>query len=256
MQIKKSSIRSILVILFLSLVITTCGVFSSAPAEVTVVVPQTVEVTRLVEVVVTATPAQATITPLTTVQPTDSGTAAPVEPGAATPADFSNPNFGAGMTGELLNGLSGWCMPLGYGKPDDTDFGQAGMPKYTRPGFVDRDRSVVHIPGDFCTLVFQFSAPATQGATVEVKQVHNNLTFYSKPLIVSGSDPYVGYVHLDHTYIVNPPLWAVLYIVEVIDPGGAVRWSGEVWFEKTIPEPCWDGSTVDPVTLLCPKYDW
>ena len=238
-----------LILFLIMLPFTACGKLPFSTTQVTVVVPQTVEVTRLVERSIVTIFFDATITPLETPSKT-------IEPVIATPLASSNADASLSVNGELLGGLSGWCMPLNYGKPDGTDFGRVGIPKYARPGYVDNKRNVMHIPGDYCTLVFHLKSVAVVGATVQVKQVHNKITFYTKPLIVSGADPNVGYVHLEHSYIVNPPLWTVVYLIEVIDPDGTVRWSGEVWFERTQPEPCWDGSTVDPVTLLCPKYDW
>lgn len=223
--------------------------------EATVLVPQTIVVTEIVERVVTATPAAATITPLTT--PAATQTAALNEPGAATPSAFvvSAADTYLG-NGEMLNGLTGWCMPLGSAAPGDVDFGRYGMPATGRPGMVEDGVNVLHIPGEYCTLVFELSSTLAAGGKVQVKQIHNNQSFYEVELIPSISTSNVGYAHLYHNYVVNPPLWGVTYLIEASDVSGSVVWSGEILFRKTQPDLCWDGSTPDPVTLWCPKYDW
>lgn len=237
------------------LLFTACSTSEPQIVEATVLVPQTIVVTEIVERVVTATPASATITPLT--NPTATSTTALNEPGAATPSAFvvSAADTYLG-NGEMLNGLSGWCMPLGSNAPGDVDFGRYGMPATGRPGMVEDGVNVMHIPGEYCTLVFESSSTVAAGGKVQVKQVHNNQSFYEVDLIPSASTPTIGYAHLYHNYVVNPPLWGVTYIIEASDGNGSVLWSGEVLFRKTQPGLCWDGSTPDPVTLWCPKNDW
>ena len=246
---------SFIVVLIGIVVLTACSTGEPQIVEATVLVPQTVVVTEIVERVVTATPAAATITPLST--PSATQNTALSEPGAATPSAFV---ISAADTyignGEMLNGLTGWCMPLGSAAPGDVDFGRYGMPATGRPGMVENGMNVMHIPGEYCTLVFELSSTITAGGKVQVKQVHNNQSFYEVELIPSISTPNVGYAHLYHNYVVNPPLWGVTYLIEASDANGSVVWSGEILFQKTQPDLCWDGSTPDPVTLWCPKYDW
>ena len=216
-----------MVLLFIIFVVSACKCPETTVIESTVLVPQTVVVTEIVEVVVTATSLpSATITPLITV--------ALPQPGATTPSAFSNATHDANsVIGQMLDGLSGWCMPLGYGLPDETDYGSSGMPKNGRPGIVENKLNIMNIPGDFCTLVFTFDSLVIKGTQVEFKQVHNNQVFYTVELISSAANPNIGYAHLLHSWVVNPPLYLVAYLVEVIDPNGSVVWSGEVTFRKT-----------------------
>jgi len=237
------------------LFLTSCSLVEPKIVEATVLVPQTVVVTEIVEKIVTATPAPATITPLVTPASTPSTSAS--EPGAATPSAYVSQNTAdQGADGKMQNGLSGWCMPLGSAGPGDTDYGRYGMPATGRPGRVEDGVNVMHIPGEYCTLVFEFSSPIGSGGKVEVKQTYNNQTFYEVDLTPSAASPNVGYAHLYHNYVVNPPLWSVSYLIGALDGNGSSRWSGEVLFQKTDPGLCWDGSTPDPVTMWCPKYDW
>jgi hypothetical protein len=244
------------------LLLASCSLMEPKVVEATVLVPQTVVVTQVVERVVTATISAATITPLTTPAATQATQAASQstvvsEPGAATPSAFVN-SADTNLTGngEMQNGLTGWCMPVDSAAPGDTDYGRYGMPTTGRPGVVENGINIMHIPGQYCTFVFEFSSQIGTGGKVEVKQTHNNLTFYEVDLIPSAANPNVGYAHLYHNYVVNPPLWGVTYLIEAVDANGTVRWSGEVLFQKTQPDLCWDGSTPDPVTLWCPKNDW
>ncbi len=238
-----------------------CSLFEPEVVEATVLVPQTVVVTEVVEKVVTATVSIATITPLTTPIATQStqaaSTVSAAEPGGTTPTVYvSQPDTSLTGDGTMQNGLSGWCMPLGSTGPDDIDYGRYGMPTNGRPGYVENGINIMHIPGQYCTLVFEFSSQIGSGGKVYVKQTHNNLSFYEVDLVQSASNPNVGYAHLSHNYVVNPPLWGVSYIIEAVDGNGNTRWSGEVLFQKTQPDLCWDGSKPDPVTMWCPKEDW
>lgn len=220
-----------LVLVFMMFLVSACISPEATVIESTVLVPQTVVVTEIVEVVVTATSLpSATITPLTTVELP--------QPGATTPSASSTATHDANFVpGQMLDGLSGWCMPLGYGVPDEMDYGCSGMPKNGRPGIVENGLNIMHIPGNLCTLVFTFDSPVVKGTQVEVKQLHNNQNFYAVELIPSAANPNIGYAHLLHSWVVNPPLWLVTYSVEVIDPNGATCWSGDVTFRKTQPEP-------------------
>ncbi|HAF62268.1 MAG TPA: hypothetical protein DCK95_08080 [Anaerolineaceae bacterium] len=251
------SVKRIGMFLFITgiLVLAACTTPEPQIVEETVLVPQTVVVTEIVERVVTATHAAATITPLVT--PSATLSSALSEPGAATPSAFVNPAAETYIgNGEMSNGLTGWCMPLGSAAPGDVDFGRYGMPATGRPGMVENGINIMHIPGEYCTLVFEFSSTIAAGGKVQVKQVHNNQSFYEVDLIPSNAIPNVGFAHLSHNYVVNPPLWGVTYLIEATDANSSVLWSGEILFQKTQPDLCWDGSTPDPVTLWCPKEDW
>lgn len=235
--------------------LTSCSLIEPKVVEATVLVPQTVVVTEIVEKIVTATPAPATITPLVTVISTQSTSLS--EPGAATPSAYVNQaSTDSTSDGKMLNGLSGWCMPLGSTGPGDIDYGRYGMPVTGRPGRVEDGMNVMHIPGEYCTLIFEFSSPVGSGGKVEVKQIHNNQTFYEVDLTPSAANPNISYAHLYHNYVITPPLWGVSYLIEAVDGNGSTRWSGEILFQKTDPGLCWDGSTPDPVSMWCPKYDW
>lgn len=257
----KKTIKTLFIISGIFL-LTSCSLIEPKVVEATVLVPQTVVVTEVVERVVTATTSAATITPLSTPAATQStqvvsATASNSEPGAATPLAFVN-QADTNLTGngKMQNGLTGWCMPLGSPEPGDIDYGRYGMPATGRPGYVEDGVNIMHIPGQYCTLVFEFSSQIGTGGKVEVKQVQNNLTFYEVDLIPSAANPNVGYAHLYHNYVVNPPLWGITYLIEAVDANGTTRWSGEVAFQKTQPDLCWDGSIPNPVTLTCPKKDW
>ena len=258
-MLQTSKKSEILAIISGILILSACTQAEPQVVEATVLVQETVVVTQIVEKVVTATQAVATITPLTTPVATQTLSTASVvsEPGAATPSAYvSQVTAGVTSDGEMLNGLSGWCMPLGSAAPGDTDYGRYGIPTGARSGMVEDGVNVMHIPGEYCTLVFEFSSQIGSGGTVQVKQTHNNLTFYEVELIPSAANPNKAYAHLYHNYVVNPPLWGVTYLIEAVDGNGTARWSGEVLFRKTQPDLCWDGSTPDPVTMWCPKEDW
>ena len=105
-------------------------------------------------------------------------------------------------------------------------------------------------------MVFESTSQINSGSKVRVKQTHNNLSFYDVDLTPSNVNPNIGYAHILHGYVVNPPLWGVTYIIEAVDSNGSVLWSDEILFRRTQPELCWDGSTPDPISMWCPKEDW
>jgi hypothetical protein len=79
-----------------------------------------------------------------------------------------------------------------------------------------------------------------------------NSPWLTVPLVFSRDDPLVGYATLNHTYIVNPPLWNIEYRFSLAAPGGKEYWSEPISFKRDwLGRICWNGKRQAPVTLRC-----
>lgn len=220
---------------------------AASVAEVTRLVEQTVEVTRIVEIVVTATPLPPTPTPENTATPTASPT--------------------PDVLVVLPDGFTPWCMPneTTYSPEDLARTGE--MPQNARAGEIgDSGLMELIIQVQSCTLMFNFNQPVPEGTVVKIYDL-NPSPFLTIPMTVVSENPTKAFVTVVNPYIIDPPYWSIEYRIEVVDPTGQILWLQPVVFRRSgVIGYCWDGSLPDPVTYQChnpgeahpwdPWYGW
>ncbi len=207
-----------------------------AQREVTRIVEQTVIVTQIVDRIVTATPMQ--------LDPSDTS-AQPVS--TSTPQATGTPETLA----VLPDGFSIWCLPKGS-KPDENLIpvtGQAPENAY----FAEKsgDTLTVTTQMQSCTFVATFNQPLPEGVRLQVKDL-NPTPFIDEELLVSAENRSMGYITLDHYFIVDPPYWEVTYQVVLLSIEGESLWEKPVLFKRGWqPAPCPNGLMPNPYTLEC-----
>lgn len=110
----------------------------------------------------------------------------------------------------------------------------------------------VLIPAAYCAIVVRFNQAAPQGAQLYFYDSGN--AFIKTPLKPVDGQPDAAWTAVKHTYVVNPPLWAVAYELSVVDPQGKELWKNNVKFYKDMKK-CPFGDTPNPVTLWCTITD-
>jgi len=112
---------------------------------------------------------------------------------------------------------------------------------------------VASIPAVYCVVSFKFNQAAPSDLELQVKEGSN--VFLTRALDPANGQADTVWTSLDHSYIVNPPLWEVNYTLTVVDAGDQEVWSSLVKFAKPLPETCIYGGLADPVTLYCTTTD-
>jgi hypothetical protein len=206
---------------------------AASSVEVTRVIPQTVEVTQIVQIVVTATPIPPTPTPEAT----------------ATLAPTPTPDSLA----VLPEGFNPWCLPFYTAFPAAEVALTGDMPQAGQPGVVNSETGQMEmvIQVSSCTLMFTFNRPVPQGTTLNMYDL-NPSPFLSLPMTIVSEHPEKAFVNLVNPYIVDPPFWSIDYQVEIVDPNAQVVWQEPVTFKRSgILGYCWNGTIPDPVTFKC-----
>lgn len=200
---------------------------SVPPVEVTRLVEQTVVVTQIVEVVVTATP----------------------EPAAAEPAPSPTPDL---MT--IANdGFHAWCLPVNT---------SSLAPRINPDGSMPEGGTAYKIAGGIpeittqvasCTFAFSFNSPVTEPVEIQFLDT-KGFAFLKSPLTPAETNPNLAYSVETHQYIINPPFWQITYDVQVVNASGEVVWASPVSFRRGwVPAKCYYGEWPDPVTCKCPN---
>lgn len=214
----------------LALVLSACASPSSGPAE-------------------TPTPPQPTpVPPTATFIPP---TATPEPSPTVTPTNTPIPALAV-----IPEGLDSWCLPITFGVHADGPNGPDSAPPGARPGAIDKGTGVLnlHIPAITCTVVYVFNQPMPPGTMLSIYDF-NKTPFLEIPLNTAASNPIRGYATLSHPYIINPPFWWQDYTFVVSAPDGKEAHRFPVHVFKSLPDPCWDGSLPNPITLFCPIED-
>jgi len=232
--------------------------------EVTRVVQETVLVTQISEVIITATPEAVPPTQMPTTFPTMPANL----PGQATSEAGSQQTVPAVPTqsGEqaanndpavtVASGvLSGYCMPEKSGSLIGAPTPSASMPAAGKPLTVVDGVTQIPSPMEVCTFVFDFGMPAAKGSKLEVYDVGQNSPWFTQSLMSASGNPNLSLAVVTHQFIINPPFWEIPYVFKVRSSDGTEQWSEQVLVKKWVPEKCWNGEYPDPVSLECPIED-
>jgi hypothetical protein len=193
----------------------------------------------------------ATSIPLPTDTPQPTSTATPLPTATPQPTATAVPtNTPVPPLAVLPDGFNAWCAPLGYEGVQPTG---PDAPDYARQLTLAGDQYQVPIPAVFCDLVYQFNQAVPAGLKMQI--LEGSFAFVEAPLIPDPAKPEVAWAAVTHDYVVNPPMWEVVYRVAVVDSNGTELWSNPVKFVKPLPEPCPYGGLPDPVTLWCTVTD-
>jgi hypothetical protein len=153
----------------------------------------------------------------------------------------------------LSEAVTGWCLPIDQSFA--TSAGQDGAaPQGARVGAWMYDQFNLQIPATSCTLVIAFNQAAPAGMRLQYVN-ETNAPWLDLELTPASSNPTTAWAAMTQSGIINPPAWEVTYTVRVIGPDGSELFKQPVRFFKATPNPCWDGSLPDPVTLYCPNWD-
>lgn len=227
---KKSSIwLSVLILTALAGSIAACSPASTTTTEVEVtrLVPQTVVVTEIVEVMVTATPEPAPPEPTPT----------------AIPENLTI----------LENSFQAWCLPRNTSalvpriNPDGS-MPETGVAYQTVDGIPEITTQVAS-----CTFAFTFNNPVNEPVEIQFLDT-KGFAFLTTPLTALENSPNMAYSSETHQYIINPPFWQITYDVQVVSTDGEVLWASPISFRRGwVPAKCFYGEWPDPVTCRCPN---
>ncbi len=208
----------------------------SAQREVTRIVEQTVIVTQLVNLMTTPTPLETT-QPEVSVQLVSTNT----------PVASSTP----GALAVLPDGFDIWCLPKGS-KTDEKIIPVTGqMPDGAVSAEKTAESLSVITQVKNCTFMASFNQPLPEGIHLQVNDL-NPVPFIDEELLVSEENASIGYITLDHYFIVDPPYWEVTYQVALLSAEGECLWEKPVVFKRSWqPAPCPNGQMPDPNTLEC-----
>ncbi len=180
-------------------------------------------------------------------------TATPAQPTATlTEAPTATPPQSLAVLADA--GFNAWCAPQEYAgtKPSGPD-----APDYARKLSVNGAGNTldltVPIPAAYCVLAYRFNQAAPQGAVLTF--FDGKSAFLRLPLQAADGHPEEVWAAVNHTYVVNPPLWSVSYRLAVNTANGKELWSNPVTFAKPLPKPCPYGGYPDPVTMYCTGTD-
>ena len=196
--------------------------------EVTRLVPQTVVVTQIMEIILTATSLPPTETPLPTNSPTPepvTNTTGTVEPGQVNP-----------------EGLSAWCFPEGVLFPEK--YIDANATKHeagVEYGFINGALEITNIPKTSCTFIYQLDQPVAAGTSLNIHDIGQKQPWLTSPLTTSAADPSKAFVTLTHAYIINPPGWDFSFDFVINGSDGSLIRTDRVNIHRWDPGVCWDG---------------
>jgi hypothetical protein len=198
----------------------------------------------------TATPIPPTSTPVPTdtPQPTATMTATP-EP-TFTPTPSATPTLVMAM---LPDQTTSWCLPINVAVTVSSSLAEPPVGAVTggmKDGVLSQQNWATS-----CAFTFGFNQPFPAGTKMVVYEANEKTTWLELELTPNPQNPSVGSAATSQALIVNPPLWSISYPMGVVGPDGIVYWKGTLSLFRPAPNPCWDGSLPDPVTLYCKNYD-
>ncbi len=210
----------------------------------------------------TAAPLPPEIAPLAPPQTsTPQPTLIPTAPPTAEPTPTLEPSPTATL-GVVENGFSAWCLPNDVYLPEHG----YSMPEVGVPSRLVDDVTEIDGMVQSCTFVYTFTQPIPEGLQLALFDTRPEAWFYY-PIITAPDNPNIGYVYIDHQYVVNLPYWQVDYRFELQDQTGSVLRSDVVRILR--PQNvgyCFGGTLPDPITLKCeflgeahpwdPWYGW
>lgn len=226
-----------LIIVLLILAVVPSLIVSCAPVpetdtyvqQVTVLVPQTVVVTQLVEVVVTATP----------------------EPTPELPTTTPTPDVLQVKSGK--EGFSAWCIPNEW-YSSLNDVKESGiMPPGSREMTAVDDRFELIIQVAECDFLYSFNQPVPTG-TKWTAYYSTGTMFMEQELVPLPADGTRAVVINQNPYVIDPPYWYIDYVFKITAPDGTELRSDNVRLKRGWdPGRCYQGAMPDPITLKCPE---
>jgi hypothetical protein len=219
------------------LILAACTTPTPQMVEVTRVVPQTVVVTQINQVVITSTPEPVTPTAL---------------PPTALPATATVTAESTEVTAvQTPTGLNMWCMPEGFNPAAQQD-APTTKPAAAKTSAIVNGIPEFQVPFSYCTFVYSMDKTLPEGTELQVLDSHK-AAWLKANLIPVADQANVYYAVLTHSYIINPPLWRVTYTFVVHTPDGNDLRSDQITFRKWIPKLCWNGGLPNVNTLTCVK---
>lgn len=192
--------------------------------------------------------------PATPVPPTDTPlpipTATEVPPPTSTPTNTPLPPLAIES-----DGFSAWCIPIDTLVSKEYEKEPWRMPEVAKPSYIRDDRPNLYLPVVSCTFVYTFNQPVPAGSELQVFQGTDSEPWLSAELIPVPDNPNIAYAILTHPMIINPPVWVITYPMYIVSLDEPDLWAEEIIMRRWEPEPCWDGSWPDPVTMWCPIED-
>ncbi len=235
-------IRNITPIIAIIILISVLSACTPAPVveniEVTRLVPQTVVVTQIMEIVLTATSLPPTETPLPTSSPS--------------PEIVFNTTETVQICQINPEGLNAWCFREGVLFPEKYIDANATMPEYADAyGFVSGALEIINIPKSSCTFIYNLDQPLAAGTTMNIHDIGQKKPWLTSQLIQSAADPNTAFVTTTHAFIVNPPGWDFSYDFVLNGPDGSLIRTDRVNIHRWDPGVCWDGVKPYWPSLLC-----
>jgi hypothetical protein len=206
---------------------------SPAEVEVTRIVEQTVVITQIVERIITTTPqAQASIIENTPY--VETATVIPTLEALTV----------------LPEGVSAWCQPK-YSYETNLIPTAGSLPHDAVLAEYVNGTLTVTTQMKSCTFMVVFNQPLPSGAHLKTQDLSQQVFIDDKLIPVAG-DSHIGYLYIDHYFIIDPPYWEVTYTVSVYGPSDEKLWENPVIFRREwIPEPCPNGMLPDALTFKC-----
>ena len=230
-------VGKVIVVFLVTFILTNCTQ-ASTPTPVPTYPIELPTSTTVVEPTATVpSPPTATQPPTATPEPS----ATPTQPPTATPVP---------ALAVQENGFDIWCAPEEYAgtRPSNPD-----APDYALKMVTKDVRILVGIPATYCVLTVRFNQPVPVGMLLTFFDGTN--PFLKLPLQAVDGKPDEAWTSTTHSYVINPPLWFVDYLLSVTGPDGKELWSHSVRFAKPLPKPCQFGGYPDPVTMWCTPTD-
>lgn len=257
MQLKTSRswiIVSLLGLITLSL-LAGCAAPEPTTVEVTRVVEQTVVVTQISEIIITATPLPPT--PTLEATPTPEATAIPVDVTgmpAVSPDSTGVPAVPAVAAQSASSQAVLWCAPkdsiISTVKSVDA---LPAIPDGAKMTDFSDPKGMMVYPFSGCIFTYNFGQAVPQDAELSIYD-QASTPFLKVKLNAVASNPSMGYALVSHGTINEPPAWSVGITLKLASGGNNI-WTGSTTIDRGWRAPlCWQGRLPNPVTLACPAW--
>ena len=166
----------------------------------------------------------------------------------ATPTQTLTATVEAEVSEPLPDGMEIWCLPDGLPYPNN-------IAKITKPEeaidiFYDGEKISYEGPSSGC-FVFLPNEGSNADYAVAIYDLSNSGPWYTR-VFHESQDGLIAI--LKHSYIINPPLWAVSYRIEILDGDDEVVFEAPFEYSRNwAPDACWNGKMPNPVTMLCER---
>ena len=190
-----------------------------------------------------------TLAPSSTPLPSATATPEPSETPSptGTPTDTPVPPLAV-----VEDGISIWCLPEGISRVGLTEV----MHERGVAGKVQNGVLSAHIPDAACTVVVDLNQSAPQGLMLGFYEEKVAAPWLEAELKTSSTNPAQVYASLDHTYIVNAPVWEITYRMMIHSADGKELSEIPIRFYRDYPGICPDRiSTPVPILNTCPIVD-